>query len=55
MGSWWYVIFRGSVAVEIAGKGTVCQLREGEEFGKLALVNNAPRAATIVTAEVNPS
>ena len=53
MGSWWYVIFRGSVTVEIAGKGTVCQLREGEEFGKLALVNNAPRAATIVTAEDN--
>lgn len=53
VGSWWYVIFRGSVMVEIAGKGTVCQLREGEEFGKLALVNNAPRAATIVTAEDN--
>lgn len=53
VGDWWYVIFRGAVTVEIAGKGIVCQLREGEEFGKLALVNNAPRAATIVTAEDN--
>lgn len=53
VGSWWYVIFRGSVLVNIAGKGTVCTLKEGEEFGKLALVNNAPRAATIITAEEN--
>ena len=53
IGSWWYVIFRGSVTVDIAGKGTVCTLKEGEEFGKLALVNNAPRAATIITAEDN--
>ena len=53
VGSWWYVIFRGSVTVDIAGKGTVCTLKEGEEFGKLALVNNAPRAATIITAEDN--
>ena len=53
VGSWWYIVFRGSVSVDIAGKGTVCTLKEGEEFGKLALVNNAPRAATIITAEEN--
>lgn len=52
-GNWWYVIYRGSVNVQVAGKGTVCTLKEGEEFGKLALVNNKPRAATIITAEDN--
>lgn len=50
-GNWWYAIYRGSVNVSVAGKGTVCTLKEGEEFGKLALVNNQPRAATIITAE----
>ena len=26
----------------------VCQLHEGDDFGKLALVNDAPRAASII-------
>ncbi|KAG9509002.1 Rap guanine nucleotide exchange factor 4, partial [Fragariocoptes setiger] len=47
----WYVILRGSVHVIIDGKGTVCSLHAGDDFGKLALINEAPRAATIVTGE----
>lgn len=35
----------------IASKGIVCTLHEGDDFGKLALVNEAPRAATIITNE----
>ncbi|XP_066996173.1 rap guanine nucleotide exchange factor 4, partial [Anabrus simplex] len=49
----WYIILRGSVEVVIHGKGTVTSLHEGDDFGKLALINDSPRAATIVLREDN--
>lgn len=42
----WYIILRGSVDVVIHGKGTVNTLQEGDDFGKLALINDAPRYVT---------
>eukprot|EP01137_Pigoraptor_chileana_P015860 Opistho-2@5463 len=49
-GTSWYVISKGSVNVEVNGI-VVCALQEGEGFGELALVNDKPRAATIVTRQ----
>ena len=43
----------GSVNVLINGKGIVCTLYKGDDFGKLALINDSPRAATIITNEPN--
>ncbi|KAJ8946999.1 hypothetical protein NQ318_019080 [Aromia moschata] len=40
----WYIIVRGSVDVVIHGKGTVNTLHECDDFGKLALINDAPQS-----------
>ncbi|XP_055787335.1 rap guanine nucleotide exchange factor 3-like isoform X6 [Salvelinus fontinalis] len=52
-GTSWYIIWKGSVNVITHGKGLVTTLHEGEDFGQLALVNDAPRAATIILREDN--
>uniref|UniRef100_A0A4W4DYV1 Rap guanine nucleotide exchange factor (GEF) 3 n=1 Tax=Electrophorus electricus TaxID=8005 RepID=A0A4W4DYV1_ELEEL len=52
-GTSWYIIWKGSVNVITHGKGLVTSLHEGEDFGQLALVNDAPRAATIILREDN--
>lgn len=42
-GKSWYIILKGSVQCAIYGKGVVGTLHEGDDFGKLSLVNNSPR------------
>ena len=37
------MILKGSVSLIIEGKGVVCTLHEGDEFGKLGVVNEAVR------------
>lgn len=49
----WYLVLCGSVDVVIHGKGVVATLHAGEDFGKLALINEAPRAASIIVREEN--
>ncbi|XP_023579354.1 rap guanine nucleotide exchange factor 3 isoform X2 [Octodon degus] len=52
-GTSWYIIWKGSVNVVTHGKGLVTTLHEGDDFGQLALMNDAPRAATIILREDN--
>ncbi|CAJ0942421.1 unnamed protein product, partial [Mesorhabditis belari] len=44
----WYIILKGGVEVTIHGKGVVTHLREGDDFGKLCLVSDSPRATTVI-------
>jgi hypothetical protein len=57
VGTSWFVILKGSVSVNISKFSdvrtmqTVAVLAAGQGFGDLALVNDKPRAATIITRE----
>ncbi|XP_011404348.2 PREDICTED: rap guanine nucleotide exchange factor 4-like isoform X2 [Amphimedon queenslandica] len=51
-GTSWYIILKGSVNV-LVGKDVMCTLHEGDEFGKLALLNNAPRTTSVQLREPN--
>ncbi|CAF0983431.1 unnamed protein product [Rotaria sordida] len=52
-GKFWYIILKGSVQCIVYGKGIVETFHQGDDFGKLSLVNNSPRIATIVLNEDN--
>ena len=54
VGDLFYMIDYGSVAVHVqkgAKTQTVADLKPGQFFGELALLNNEPRAATVVATE----
>ena len=48
-GNCFYIVERGEVSVRVHG-GEVAKLSRGDFFGERALINNEPRAATIVAA-----
>ena len=49
-GDKFYLLDSGTCDIAVQGKGTVMKAKRGVAFGELALLHNAPRAAT-VTAE----
>jgi len=46
-----YVLYSGQCDISVAGKGSVMKATKGVAFGELALLHNAPRAATVVAEE----
>lgn len=46
-GKSWFIILKGSVQCAVYGKGIVGTFHEGDDFGKLSLVNNSPRYFSI--------
>tara|TARA_B100000780_G_C21103195_1_gene445304 strand:- start:102 stop:1826 length:1725 start_codon:yes stop_codon:yes gene_type:complete len=51
-GNTFYIIKTGSVnCTDDAGDGAALQLDPGQYFGELALINNAPRARTVIARE----
>ena len=50
-GDSFYVLYTGQCDISVAGKGTVMKATKGIAFGELALLHNAPRAATVTAEE----
>ncbi len=48
IGDFFYIIEEGLCEVFVDGVGKVMDAKEGQSFGELALMYNAPRAATVV-------
>ena len=48
LGDCMYIVDKGTAAVRVKGVGEVAQLAEREYFGEQALLNSAPRTATVV-------
>ena len=50
-GDEFYVLASGKCDITVAGKGSVMKATAGVAFGELALLHNAPRAATVTAEE----
>jgi len=48
VGDLFYIVYEGDCDISVTGTGTVMKASKGSAFGELALLHNAPRAATVV-------
>jgi len=49
-----YILNSGACDIDVAGKGVVMTAKKGVAFGELALLHNAPRAATVTANDGEP-